>query len=153
MVNYSHQPDAKLSHGTHGLLFIVDATIHDVEIKRLNVVDGDLLMPKRFVGKDFNNNVQLLIELIVKEKPQKIIFDKVGISRGFYDLFLTKLEHMSETYGINVDPFGNVSFNYLNPSTYNITINMNSDKDANEIAEELMKQIKKGNLNLGNGSI
>jgi len=153
MVNYSHHPNSKLSHGTHGLLFIVDSTIHDVEVKRLNVVDGDLLMPKRFIGKDFNNNVQLLIELIVKEKPQKIIFDKVGISRGFYDLFLTKLEHMSETYGINVDSFGNVSFNYLNPSTYNITINMNSDKDANEIAEELMKQIKKGNLNLGNGSI
>jgi len=153
MVNYSHQPDVKLSHGTHGLLFIVDATIYDVEVKRLNVVDGDLLMPKRFVGKDFNYNLQLLIELIVEEKPQKIIFDKVGISRGFYDLFLTKLSNMNDVYGINVDPFGNVSFNYLKPSTYNITVNMNNDKDANEISEEIMKQIKKCNINLGNGNI
>lgn len=135
------------SHGTHGLLFIVDIGVYDVEIKKVNVVNGDLLLRSRVIDRDFNNKALQVIELVKKEKPQKIIFDKAGIGKAFYELFMSMLDSTKDTHGISVDSFGNVSYNYfnLNP-TYNITINMNSEKDVNMIAEEMMKSIKKLNL-------
>lgn len=145
--------------GTHGLLFIIDTSIYDVEVSRVNVVNGDLLSPVRFIGKDFSENALRLLRLIKDEKPQKIIFNKVGMSQMFYDRFIN-LVNSENIHGIGIDAFGNVTYKFFTisldePNTFNFTINMNNTKDVDfdEISKEIMKNIKNGNIVLGNGNI
>lgn len=95
---------------TNGLLFIVDPTIYDVEVKKVNVVNGDLLRPVRFIKKDFVDSIHLLLKSMYIEKPEKIIFDKIGIGLRFYELFMKIMKSEEYMYGISVDAFGTVSY-------------------------------------------
>jgi hypothetical protein len=67
-------------------LFIIDAYKDETLIHRVLVDEGKYLIPKKLMGT-FARQSDDLILLILKERPEKIIFDEIGIGRGLAGIF------------------------------------------------------------------
>ena len=90
-------------------LLLVEVSFEDVgytTVHRLNVINGDYLTPRIIGnGKTVVAQVLELIKIIKEEKPDKVIFDRLGLGGVFYDTFMFMLKH--DEY-IGVDSFGSV---------------------------------------------
>lgn len=99
---------------SNGLLFKVDVGVYDIVIDRINVVNGDILLPKKLSSKVFDLKVKFLINLISKEKPDKVVFDKAGVGIGFYELFLKRVSDKEDGCNFDIDSFGTVTYDEVN---------------------------------------
>ena len=80
----------------------------DTIVQRINVITGDYLPPAHLdMNLSFPEQVRELVELIKRDKPEKIIFDKVGMGYMFYDSFMYLVKYDDYLY---VDSFGTIGF-------------------------------------------
>lgn len=86
-------------------LILVDVDRVSTVIHRMNVVNGDYLMPIILKGMPSSQVVELY-RIIERDKPTKIIFDKNGVGIVFHEAFFKT--HMHQAYGFRVDPFGTI---------------------------------------------
>lgn len=92
-------------------LMFVDVGYRDYDptyIHRMNVITGDYLPP--IVTKDYwDKQVEILCEAIRTDKPQKIIFNKLGHGNPFYDIFINHADrYYYEVF--EIDAFGLITF-------------------------------------------
>lgn len=79
-----------------------------VEIYRVNVINGDCLTPVTVgEGKTIVAQMLELIEVIKRDKPDKVIFNKMGMGQVVYDTFMFMVKHDEN---IAVDSFGTIYF-------------------------------------------
>lgn len=81
-------------------MFVVDterdfSTIHSIE-----VTEGAYLMPKKTKGNFQDQSIQLL-QLILKHRPEKLVFDEHGLGLGLKDRFVKLLEEMNIEFSEN----------------------------------------------------
>lgn len=77
-------------------------------LHRMNVITGDYLPPVKLN----NGMIPQLIELcdiVDIHRPNKIIFDKFGIGKTFYDNFIM-ISKMSYNNKFSVDAFGTIIY-------------------------------------------
>lgn len=87
-------------------LMLVDADRDRTCLHKMNVITGDYLAPKYITGS-FAEQAKHILDVVLKDKPDKIIFDKFGIGYGLYDAFMLTAKQ-SHVYNklLAVDAFG-----------------------------------------------
>lgn len=99
---------------SYNLVFVdVGFSVYKVPtiIHRMNVITGDYLTPVVYNYGDMNEQVDRLIDLLLKDRPDKIIFDKFGRSISFYDCFMERAKYSNKYRGlIEVDSFGLITY-------------------------------------------
>lgn len=91
-------------------LMLVDADRDRTCLHKMNVITGDYLIPKYITGTFAEQAIHIL-DIIIKEKPDKIIFDKFGVGYGLYDAFMltAKRSHIYSRL-LEVDSFGLITY-------------------------------------------
>lgn len=144
---------------SNGLLFKVDIGMYDIVIERINVINGDLLTSKKMNSKVFDEKIEFLKSAIQSEKPDKIIFDKAGIGKGFYELFVKKMS--DGEFNFEVDSYGTTTYDVkqfkeglteivfiLDKSGSMHTIKDDAIGGFNSFVEEQLKNEGETNVNL-----
>ena len=92
-------------------LIIVNLGIPNYEdtiVQRVSVINGDYLPP---IHLDMNNSIvgqlEELVEIIKRDKPDKIVFERVGMGHMFYDTFRFLVKHDKDMV---IDSFGTIGF-------------------------------------------
>ena len=67
-------------------LFIADAGRDYSVIHCVDVAKGEYLLPKRTKG-NFNDQANQLLQLVLKHRPEKLVFDEHGIGLGLKNRF------------------------------------------------------------------
>ena len=93
---------------TYDLLF-VDAGFRETSLHKLNVVNGDYVRFQRIDGNGVEQAMQLC-ELLIKERPDKVIFDKTSVGNHLYEVF-RNIAKDRYTSLMTVDSFGLVIYN------------------------------------------
>jgi hypothetical protein len=88
------------------MIYIIDTNREDSLVQRIDIENGTYLMPKRVKGT-LKEQTRQIIELVEKEKPTQIIFDKHGFGIAIADMF-PKEAHIMRAY-FDVDSAGRLS--------------------------------------------
>jgi hypothetical protein len=84
-------------------------------LHRMNVITGDYLTPFSMSGT-FIEQMERLLQVILKDKPDKIIFDKNGTGLAFHSIFMHEVGYLkhreSSQYreSFSVDEFGLITY-------------------------------------------
>lgn len=89
-------------------LIFVDTGRDRTCIHKMNVITGDYLMP-RYISGNFKDQAKVLIDIVIKDRPDKIIFDKFGWGIGLYDEF-RKIAKYDYDNVLEVDSFGLITY-------------------------------------------
>lgn len=93
-------------------LIFVDVGYSDrfpTTIHRMNVITGDYLPPIHMEGY-FDIQIDELIEVILRDRPDKIIFSKLGVDYAFYEAFMHRIKFKPYREYLNVDAFGLITY-------------------------------------------
>lgn len=87
-------------------LILVDSLVIEnrMTIHRMNVITGDYLTPVN-LGGDLFDRILGLIEVIKRDKPDKIIFDRFGFGELFYETFMREVNNRKDV-PFDIDAFG-----------------------------------------------
>lgn len=89
-------------------LILVDVGYGDKErtqIHRMDVITGYYLPPV-YIDGTLVEQILKLVEVINKDRPDKIIFDRSGIGMGFYEFFTELIKQDPYKRCFTVDAFG-----------------------------------------------
>lgn len=86
-------------------LLLVDVERNMTKLHKMNVITGDYLNPKYIVGS-FDEQILMLHDIIKRDRPDKIIFDKAGYGYSFYARFM----EMADNEHYIVDAFGLIMY-------------------------------------------
>lgn len=84
-------------------------------LHRMNVITGDYLTPFSMSGT-FQEQIAKLFEVVYRDKPDKIIFDKNGAGLAFHSIFMHEVGYLkhreSSKYreSFSVDAFGLITY-------------------------------------------
>ncbi len=93
-------------------LIFVDVGLGDrfpTTLHRMNVITGDYLMPI-YLRNVFINQIEDLASIILRDRPDKIIFDKFGGGFVFYENFMKRLKYEPYDKKIHIDAFGLITY-------------------------------------------
>jgi hypothetical protein len=85
-------------------LLLVDVERDSTKLHRMNVITGDYLNPRYITGSLIEQSL-MLSDIIRRERPDKIIFDKAGNGYALYSFFMQGV-HIDFT----VDAFGLIMY-------------------------------------------
>lgn len=92
-------------------LILVDVAFREpTRIHRMNVITGDYLNPIILREISYDAQAVHLIEVLLRDKPDKIIFDKNGGGHILFDLFKYTLLQREYMELIEVDAFGLITY-------------------------------------------
>ncbi len=72
-------------------VYLIDGGHHHTQIQKVDVEKGISEYKTRFRG-DIRDQVRDIVALFKLDKPNKIIFDKLGVSLALYELVLEALK-------------------------------------------------------------
>lgn len=75
------------------------------DIHRIDLEEGKYMSPL-FTSGHFQNQADEIAQLIFKERPQKVIVEKMGVGHGLYDALKARLEY----YGITLNEKGTLDW-------------------------------------------
>jgi hypothetical protein len=90
------------------MIYIIDTDRESTLIHRIDLEKGKYLMPKRVKGT-LQEQTQQIVNLVEKEEPIQIIFDKGGFGIAVADMFPREMYHMRAYF--TVDEAGNITHN------------------------------------------
>lgn len=94
-------------------------------IHRMNVITGDYIAPLRVKG-EYLKQIEDLSYIILRDRPDKIIFDKFGAGYGFYQTFINRIKYEPFCDLFTVDAFGLVTYFEL----YGLKEEVKDEKDS-----------------------
>ncbi|MER2008609.1 MAG: hypothetical protein ABS939_14250 [Psychrobacillus sp.] len=77
-------------------------------IHKINVINGDHVRGQMLKG-DMRNQIDALIDMLISDRPDKIIFDKTGIGIYFYEQFMI-IVYLHYKNTLSVDAFGLITY-------------------------------------------
>jgi hypothetical protein len=72
-------------------ILIVDAGTKETFVSKIDTDKGEY-QPIRNIKGYFNEQAEAIVLMALKERPEKIIVDKIGVGYGLYDYLLKKME-------------------------------------------------------------
>jgi hypothetical protein len=93
-------------------LIFVDVGFSDripTYVHKMNVINGDHVGAKNLTG-NMDCQIDQLINIIIKDMPDKIIFDKAGHGFMFYDMFMQRIKFRPARGVFSVDSFGLITY-------------------------------------------
>lgn len=75
-------------------VFVVDGGLDKSPVQKLDMENGRTLLSVELIGSMAEQSDQLIV-IVLKERPERIIFDKMGFGLALYDQFLGKIQLMS----------------------------------------------------------
>lgn len=88
------------------MLYIVDTERESSLIHRVDVENGIYLMPRRVHGT-FQDQARAIVQLIEKEEPSQIVFDRSGYGIGVADIFPMEMYNMRAYFEVDIK--GNIT--------------------------------------------
>jgi hypothetical protein len=88
------------------MIYIIDTDRESTLIHRIDLLNGDYLFPKRVRGT-LQDQTRQIINLIEKEEPSQIIFDKHGYGLAVSDMFPRECYNMRAYF--TVDETGRIT--------------------------------------------
>jgi hypothetical protein len=78
-------------------------------VHKMNVINGDHIGCDHLTG-NLDMQIDQLVRLIEKGKPDKIIFDKKGAGYIFYQIFMEKIKRRPARDLFTIDAFGLIMY-------------------------------------------
>jgi hypothetical protein len=93
-------------------LMFIDVGNHRLPtyVHKMDVITGDHVKCVAMMDT-FTEQIDKILSMIMKEKPDKIIFDKThAIGQAFYTTFMREASYIPYSEYFNIDPFGLITY-------------------------------------------